>query len=106
MPSASSCGRTSPPVSPRSPTLPRPDRSLWLQGVSFNDVLRGLLDAKDRGSDKSSRSSILALLTRLFFYEELPADVINQLLPLFQVHTAEGSLFCIFASFKKLWTSD
>ena len=64
----------------------------FLQGVSFTDLARALLDAKDRAGDKSFRAQLPALLVRLSFYEELPADVITRLVPLFAAYSKEPKI--------------
>lgn len=68
-----------------------------LQGVSFTDLARSLLDAKDRSEDKSFRSQLPSLLLRLSFYETLPSDIIIRLIPLFQAYSKDlRTLRCLF----------
>ncbi|KAG7671334.1 hypothetical protein KSW81_003472 [Nannochloris sp. 'desiccata'] len=62
------------------------------EGVSFTDLARALLDAKDRAGDKSFRSQLPALLLRLSFYEELPSDVVARLVPLFHAFSKDPTV--------------
>lgn len=65
--------------------------------MSFTDLARALLDAKDRSSDKAFRAQLPALLLRLSFYEDLPSDVVSRLVPLFQ---ASCFLITLFQPYK------
>ena len=49
----------------------------------MQEVLRALADAV-RAGDKAGRAQLMSLLLRLFFFEELPPEAVNALLPLFQ----------------------
>lgn len=55
-----------------------------LQGVGVQEVLRALADAI-RANDKAGRAQLVAPLLRLFFFEELPPEAVQLLVPLFQV---------------------
>jgi hypothetical protein len=53
-----------------------------VQGVSFHELFKSLFDAIN--GDKTGRQQLYGILLRLFFYEELPPDLIQQLVPLLQ----------------------
>ncbi|KAL4422766.1 hypothetical protein ABPG75_008963 [Micractinium tetrahymenae] len=53
------------------------------EGVGVQEVLRALADAI-RANDKAGRAQLVALLLRLFFFEELPPEAVQLLVPLFQ----------------------
>lgn len=53
------------------------------EGVGVQEVLRALADAV-RSNDKAGRAQLVGLLLRLFFYEELPTEAVQLLVPLFQ----------------------
>lgn len=53
------------------------------QGLAFQELYRGLFDAVQ--GDKAGRQQLYGVLLRLFLYEELPADLVQQLAPLLQV---------------------
>lgn len=61
---------------------PPPFRS---QGVGVQEVLRALVEGV-RSNDKNARQQLVALLLRLFFFEELPPEAMQLVVPLFQVH--------------------
>lgn len=73
-----------PPLPARLPCL------LFLQGVGMQEVLRALTEAI-RSNDKAGRQQLVGLLLRLFFYEELPPEAVQLLLPLFQVRRLLGA---------------
>ena len=54
----------------------------WLQGLPFHELFKALFDAIN--GDKTGRQQLYGILLRLFFYEELPPDLIQQLVPLLQ----------------------
>jgi hypothetical protein len=70
-----------PPSLPHVGPLPLAGRT---QGVGVQEVLRALAEAV-RSKDKNARQQLMGLLLRLFFYEELPPEAIQLLVPLFQV---------------------
>lgn len=63
---------------------PPPPPASALQGVGVQEVLRALADAI-RVNDKAGRAQLVALLLRLFFFEELPPEAVQLFVPLFRV---------------------
>lgn len=62
--------------------MKQPPCPLLLQGLQFQELFKSLFDAIN--GDKSGRQQLYGILLRLFFYEELPGDLILQLVPLLQ----------------------
>jgi hypothetical protein len=54
-----------------------------LQGMGAAEVLRMLSEAV-RSNDKNARQALVSLLVRLFFFEELPPESMQLVVPLFQ----------------------
>ena len=59
------------------------------QGQRFQELHRALFDSIN--GDKTARQQLYGLLLRLFFYEELPPDVITQLVPLLQARARRAA---------------
>lgn len=62
--------------------LQTPTTAGALQGINLNEVLRALLDAKDRLESKTGRNRLGNIIIRLFLSEEVPSEILAQLSPL------------------------